>query len=62
MDLRLACPDCGSRHTVAVRAQAGPHFARLTCSRCGRFLRPIPRPAPGTAAECQRSIDDVRKY
>jgi hypothetical protein len=38
------CRRCGS--TVARQGPgAGPHYARLVCDGCGRFLRWLPKPA-----------------
>lgn len=37
------CPRCGSSETV-VRPGTGPHFAKLVCAKCGRWLQWLPRP------------------
>ena len=38
-----SCPSCGGS-AVAVRCESGPHYARLVCTDCSRFLRFLPRP------------------
>lgn len=38
------CPRCGSNQVIEVRLTAGPHFARLECSSCGRCHRFLPWP------------------
>jgi hypothetical protein len=42
----LACPRCAypGPHTRA--PGAGPHYARLVCGRCGRYLCWLPKPRP----------------
>lgn len=39
------CQACGAvqDHPVAI-LEAGPHFARMDCGKCGRFVRFLPKP------------------
>ena|SRR5438128_3692 len=37
------CP-CGSTRTVSGPTLSGPHYAKLVCEDCGRFLRWLPAP------------------
>lgn len=39
------CP-CGSQETTGVVCEAGPHYARLLCDRCHRFIKWLPNPYP----------------
>jgi hypothetical protein len=47
------CPACDSTNTIEGPG-AGPHYARLVCGDCGRFIRWLPRPA-GAAKGCEVS-------
>jgi hypothetical protein len=42
----IVCSRCdfAGPHTTA--PGAGPHFARLSCGQCGRFLGWLPKPRP----------------
>jgi hypothetical protein len=37
------CPNCGS-NTRRLGPGSGPHFKRIECDQCGRWLRWLPRP------------------
>jgi hypothetical protein len=37
-------PVCLHTETLTKRARTGFHFAKVSCARCGRFLRWIPKP------------------
>jgi hypothetical protein len=40
------CKHCARAVEATVTPGAGPHYARLDCSICGRFLRWLPHPPP----------------
>ena len=40
------CPRCGHPGPHTPGPGVGPHYARLVCGACGRFLRWLPRPRP----------------
>ena len=40
------CPRCASPGPHRSGPGAGPHYARLLCGACGRWLRWLPRPRP----------------
>jgi hypothetical protein len=44
-----ACKWCGGSN-LRDGPGAGPHFARLECADCGRFLKWLPRPATANDA------------
>lgn len=36
--------ECSHPHPHAVSQKSGPHYAKLVCSDCGKFLRWLPSP------------------
>jgi hypothetical protein len=39
-----ACPRCGSPDSVVVRCGSGPHYGKILCGNCRRFLGWAPTP------------------
>jgi hypothetical protein len=42
--MKTVCPFCQCADLRQELTPAGPHFGRLTCNNCGRFLQWIPKP------------------
>jgi hypothetical protein len=40
------CPHCQATGLYEVGPGAGPHFARLLCGQCQRFIKWLPKPRP----------------
>jgi hypothetical protein len=43
----IPCPTCDAPGPHYVGPGAEPHYARLVCRACGRFLRWLPKPREG---------------
>lgn len=50
----LTCPRCGSPYLVTTVLDSGPHYGRLDCGACHRWLRWIPKPHPEPTPEVFR--------
>ncbi len=45
------CPHCGSANLSTVQCSGGPHWGRLECGSCHRFIKWLPKPIdPESAA------------
>jgi primosomal replication protein N len=59
----LPCPNCGTVALPRLRPGTGPHPARADCSKCGRFLKWLPKrltQPPAKAKETERRRDVPR--
>ena len=50
-ELSYACRNCGSTDQEETRLESGPHYARISCKGCGKFVKFRPWPQPGTTGE-----------
>lgn len=39
------CPGCKSKQLATEVCESGPHYAKLRCSGCNRFIKFLPRPS-----------------
>lgn len=45
----MVCQRCGSKETRIELCTTGPHYGKVLCSDCGRFIKFAPRPSGGDA-------------
>jgi hypothetical protein len=53
-----ACKICGSQVTAMTHG-SGPHFARLQCAKCGRFIRWLARPSASESMAPAETAADI---
>lgn len=40
----MICPKCQSENTREIIMETGPHYAKLVCVDCGRWIKWVPKP------------------
>lgn len=54
------CPGCGSERLKTELCESGPHYAKLRCSDCGRFIKFVPRPSGSGGPPPEAVLAQVR--
>lgn len=52
----IICGQCKSMDLAEVLTPDGPHYGKLSCRACGRFLKWLPRPSSSVMPEVVRPL------